>query len=81
MQDSDITTILTALSDSRNELTKAIGELHSEFSGFKGNMEARVMAVEEDQEKADKRQWYHSAIVALGTIVHHDLGTWLHWKL
>ena len=81
MQDSDITTILTALSDSRNELAKAIGELHSEFSEFKGNVGARVEAVEEDQKKAEKRQWIHSVLVSAGTILHHDLGAWLHWKL
>jgi hypothetical protein len=77
----DTLAILTALSDSRNELTKAMGELHAEFSGFKGSMEARVDAVETDQEKTEKRQWLHSTIVFAGTLVHHDLGQWLHWKL
>jgi hypothetical protein len=76
----DTATILTALSDNRNELTKAIGDLHAEFSGFKGNMEARVDAVEQSQEKTEKRQWIHSCIVFAGSIVHHDLGQWLHLK-
>ena len=81
MGNEDTAAILTALSDSRNELTKAIGELHSEFSSFKGGMEVRVESIEKDQEKADKRQWVHSCIVFAGSMIHHDLGQWLHWKL
>jgi hypothetical protein len=80
MSSDDTATILTALSNSRNELTKAIGDLHQEFSGFKGGMEARVTTIEKDQEKADRRQWVHSCIVFAGTLIHHDLGTWLHLR-
>jgi hypothetical protein len=62
-------------------MLKAIGELHSEFAGFKGSMEARVETVEEEQKKTEKRQWIHSVLVSAGAILHHDLGSWLHWKL
>lgn len=78
--DDATATILAALSDNRNELTKAIGDLHAEFAGFKGNMEARVDAVETDQAKTEKRQWVHSCIVFAGSILHHDLGQWLHLR-
>jgi len=77
----DTVAILTALSDSRNELTTAIGKLHSEFSEFKGGIEARVNQVETDQDRTEKRQWIHSCIVFVGTLVHHDLGQYFHWKL
>lgn len=76
----DTAVILTALSDARNELTTQIGELHAEFAGFKGGMDARVDELEEKQAKADKRQWVHSIIVSAGTLIHHDLGQWLHLR-
>lgn len=81
MSSDDTATILTALSDSRNELTKAIGAFHSEFSEFKGSMGARVDQIEADQEKGDKRQWAHSCIVFAASLIHHDLGQYLHWRL
>jgi hypothetical protein len=76
----DTAAILTALSDARNELTKSIGDLHSEFSKFQGGIEERVKTVEENQDKADTRQWYHSVIVLAGSILHHDLGQWFKLK-
>lgn len=76
----DTVTILTALSDFRQEAAEAIGQLHQEFSEFKGNMDARVKAVEDDQDKTERRQWIHSVIVLAGGIVHHDLGRWLNLK-
>lgn len=30
---------------------------------FKGNIEARVEAVEEEQKTAERRQWIHSAVI------------------
>ena len=77
----DTIAILTALSDSRNELTKAMGELHAEFSEFKGATSSRVAELESKQESSEKKQWLHSTIVFAGTLVHHDLGQWLHWRL
>jgi hypothetical protein len=77
----DTALILSNMSDIRNELTKAIGDLHSEFAGFKGGMDARVDQIEADQEKTEKRQWIHSVVVTVGTVLHHDLGAWLHWKI
>jgi hypothetical protein len=76
----DTLAVMQAISDSRNELTKAIGELHAEFCGFKGTMDSRVAELEAKQEKGEKRQWVHSCIVFAGSILHHDLGQWLHLK-
>ena len=76
----DTLEVMKAISDFRQEASEAIGKLHSEFAGFKGSMEARVEAVEEDQSKAEKRQWIHSVIVLAGSVVHHDLGRWLNLK-
>lgn len=76
----DTQAVMQAISDSRNELTKAIGKLHSEFSEFKGGMDVRVKAVEDKQDKQDRRQWIHSCIVFLSGVVHHDLGQWLGFK-
>ena len=76
----DTLVVMQAISDSRNELTKAIGDLHAEFANFKGSTEARVLELEEKQKKTDSRQWIHSCIVFAGGIIHHDLGQWLHIK-
>jgi hypothetical protein len=72
--------IMKAISDFRQESTKAISDLHSEFSGFKGSMEARVKSVEDDQQKTEKRQWIHSCIVFGAGLIHHDLGKWFNLK-
>jgi hypothetical protein len=72
--------IMKAISDFRQEAAEAIGQLHQEFSEFKGNMNARVEAVEDDQRKTEKRQWIHSCIVLAGSVLHHDLGKWLNLK-
>jgi hypothetical protein len=76
----DTLAIMQAISDSRNELTKAIGELDSKFAGFKGGMDERVTELEAKQEKAGNRQWYHSLIVFAVGVIHHDLGQWLNLK-
>jgi hypothetical protein len=76
----DTQAVMQSISDARAEMLKAIGDLHQEFSGFKGNMEARVSAIEEEQDKTDRRQWIHSLVVTAGAFLHHDLGQWLHWK-
>ncbi len=76
----DTLEVMKAISDFRQESSEAIAQLHSEFSSFKGGMDVRVAAIEKDQEKADKKQWVHSCIVFAGSILHHDLGTWLHFK-
>lgn len=78
---NDTAVILKALSDFRQESTTAIGALHSEFSEFKGKTEVRVKSIEDDHEKADRRQWMHSCIVFAASLVHHDLGKWLNWKV
>jgi hypothetical protein len=76
----DTLEVMKAISDFRQESAEAIGKLHSEFSGFKGNIDARVTAIEDDQRKTEKRQWIHSCIVLAGSILHHDLGKWLNLK-
>ena len=80
MGNNDTLEIMQDISDARNELTKAIGELHAGFSEFKGNVEARVSEVEEKQDKAENRQWIHSITVAAATFIHHDLGQYFHWR-
>jgi hypothetical protein len=77
----DTLAVMQAISDSRNELTKAIGDLHSEFSSHKANIDVRVQAIEDDQKSAKVKQYIHSIVVFLGSAIHHDLGQWLHWKL
>ena len=77
----DTLDVMKAISDFRQESAEAIGKLHSEFASFKGGMDVRVQAIEDDQVKTDKRQWVHSCIVFAGSLLHHDLGQWLHWKL
>ena len=76
----DTLEVMKAISDFRQEAAEAIGQLHQEFSEFKGNMNARVEAVEDDQRKTEKRQWIHSCIVLAGSVLHHDLGKWLNLK-
>ena len=80
MSSDDSSEILRAISDFRQEAAEAVGTLHAEFSGFKGNIDARMNAVEEDQRKTEKRQWIHSVAVAAASVVHHDLGRWLNLK-
>jgi hypothetical protein len=80
MSSDDSLAIIKAISDFRQEASEAIGTLHAEFSGFKGNIEARMVAVEEDQKKSERRQWVHSCIVLAGSVLHHDLGKWLNLK-
>ena len=77
----DTLAVMQAISDARAEMLKAVGDLHQEFSGHKAGIEARVSAVENTQDKAEKRQWVHSCIVFAAGLIHHDLGQWLHWKL
>lgn len=81
LMNGDTLEVMKAISDARAEMLKAVGDLHQEFSGFKGSMEARVGTIETEQDDAKKRQWYHSIIVGIGTIVHHDLSSIFHWKL
>jgi len=76
----DTLAVMQAISDSRNELTKAIGEVHAEFANFKGSTEARVSELEDKQNSNEKRQWIHSLAVSAAALVHHDLGQWFHWK-
>ena len=77
----DTLEVMKAISDFRQEASVAISSLHTEFAGFKGSVETRIKVVEEEQAKTEKRQWVHSCIVLAGSILHHDLGQWLKWKL
>ena len=53
MEDAQLATILTAISDSRNEATKATGALAVTVAGYHADLNARMIAVESAQ-KSDK---------------------------
>lgn len=76
----DTLEVMKVIGTNHSEVMSAINNLNSEFSEFKGKTENRIQNIEENQDKTDKRQWYHSVIVFIGSAIHHDLGTWLHWR-
>jgi hypothetical protein len=59
----DIQELMTYIGELHNQQMEKLGDLSSKFSEHKGNIEARVRAVEKAQEKAANRQWIHTAIV------------------
>jgi len=77
----DTVEVMKAISDSRAEMLKAVGDLHQQFSGFRGAMESRVTAVETTQQIQERRQWYHSIIVFVTGAVHHGVSNWFGWKI
>jgi hypothetical protein len=81
MDKDQVQLIMKEISDTRAETLRAIGELHQQFSGFKGGMDVRVKTVEDRQADMAKRQWYHSTIVFAGGVLHHSLAQWFGWKL
>lgn len=63
------------------DLKEDIGRLATAFAEHKGNIDARVSAIEEERKSINNRQWYHSVGVALVGLVHHELLARLGWKL
>ena len=70
MDPEQFSVILKAISDSRNESTKAIGELSTAVAEFQGNIGARVTTLETDV--ASYKRWDHirTALVPLYAIGH-----------
>ena len=63
MSEDQVTQILTAIGDARQESTKALGELATQVGMFKGNIEARVEAVEDSAKTAKKQAFILTYIV------------------
>jgi len=63
------------------DLKEDIGRLATAFAEHKGNIDARVIAIEEDRKVVNNRQWYHSVVVTLFGLVHHELLSRFGWRL
>lgn len=70
MEQEQLERLLTAISDSRNESTRAIGVLSSTMAQFHGDIGARVSTLENDN--ASRKKWDHikTALVPAYAIGH-----------
>lgn len=70
---------MQAISDARAEMIAAVGSLHTEFSGFKAETEARVDALEEDARSA--KLWHRIQTVCVVPVVGalHQVASHFGW--
>jgi hypothetical protein len=77
----DALELSTLIGKNHADLKEDIGKLATAFAEHKGNINARVSAVEESQRKADTRQWYHTAIIIPVLSVLHGVANHFKWNI
>lgn len=70
MSEDQVTVILKAISDARQESSTAIGALSTNVAKFQGNIEARVVNVEEDMKSEKKWGRIKVALVPAYALLH-----------
>jgi hypothetical protein len=69
------------IGENHADLKEDIGRLATAFAEHKGNIDARVLAIEDDKKTTENRQWYHSIAVTAFGLLHHELLSRFGWKL
>lgn len=79
MENQDVLALMQAISESKTEMVKAIGELAVHVAGSIEPLKVRVAAVEHEVDKQDRRQWVHSLVVFGSSSLTRLLTSRLHW--